>query len=95
MNETMAAWGIGIGITILLGVIAKFADKEKLKKMTGPVLLKLGVTISTVSNLRLGEKNQEKVENGLYKTIIDVLIYDLEQLWVGLKSDNKGTGNEK
>lgn len=89
MDSTIAGWGIGVGVTVLLMLIAKFAPKKKLMKLTGPMFYGFGIALSKVLSLRLGEKLAEKVEDGVFKTIVDVIKNIADQFWFGLSKDNK------
>jgi len=80
---------IGSGCSIGLGLFGKYFPKKKLVAMISKPCYLGGVWVSKFLMLKLGTKNAEKVEEGLFATICDSLAEGPIAFKRGLLADNK------
>lgn len=92
--ETLQSWGIGLAVTVVLGLFAKFCPRAKLQEWLKPPMINIGRGISKFLILRLGKKSADKVEEGIIVTVLDVLGYAPLYIRDGLLEDNE-TKKEK
>ena len=82
-------WAIGMAVTVGLSIFAKFCPKKKLIKWVDPFCKMVGLGLSNILLLKLRPRIAQKLEEGLFCTIFDVLAYIPQQIKFHMLSDNK------
>lgn len=70
---TTQVWAMGVAVALLLAAFARFCPKEKLVKMVTPLAKLVGSTIDMLLLKWLPRRAAEKIEEGLFSTIFEVL----------------------
>lgn len=79
----------GLGITVVLSIFTKYCPKEKLIKWVEPFCKMTGLGLSNILLLKITKTKAEKLENGLFCTVFDVLAYIPTRIKFYMLSDNK------
>lgn len=71
--EPLQMWATGLGVGVVLAVIARFLPREKLLKMCRPVAISTAVALDALLLKWLPRKMAENVEEGIVCSFIFVL----------------------
>ena len=87
--DAIQQWGIGIAVTVAIAAFVRFVPKQKMMSVVGSFMFNLGKTISKFGNSKIGKKSMDKIEEGVFNTLIAVILHGFTKLGDGLKADNK------
>jgi hypothetical protein len=85
----LTAWITSAGILVAISAFMKFYPKDKMIKQVEPVCMLIGKSISTFVLLKFRKTVAEKIENGLFCTVLDVVAHMCNRIKFYMLEDNK------
>jgi hypothetical protein len=83
------AWLTSVGVLIAISAFMKYYSKEKMIKQVEPICKVIGKSISTFILLKFRKTVAEKIENGLFCTVLDVVAHMCNRIKFYMTEDNK------
>jgi hypothetical protein len=93
--ETIYQWLIGTGVFVAISAFIRFVPKHKLMTVAGRFMFGVGKAVSNFGNSKIGKAAMNKIEEGIFITLVAIFIHACNEFSRGLQDDNQRSAKKK